>query len=139
MGRILTLLALLVLGPVHAGAAERVNLTPGARVCDATDCFVLDANAVSVTVWQTISDGSVQFQWKGALLTARAGLVDREVQDCDWGTHKGARAFLCDGEPRAPLAETAPRPKRPWQRRPDPEVVAALKSAGLYDRYYPAQ
>lgn len=139
MVRLLTLLALLVLGAVPAGAAERVNLVPGARVCDATDCFVLDASAVSVTVWQTISDGSVQFQWKGALLTARAGLVDRDVQDCAWGTLKGERAFLCDGEPRAALAETAPRPKRRWQRRPEPEVVAALKSAGLYDRYYPAE
>lgn len=136
MARILALAALIALGTTSALAAERVNLRPAARVCDATDCFTLDARAVAVTVWQSIGDGSIQFRWKGALLTATADAVDRDVQECGWGEVKGERAFLCDGEPHAPLAEAAPLPRRGWSRRPDPEIVAILKSTGVYRHYY---
>lgn len=116
--------------------AERINLKPGARVCDAAECFALSDRGLSVKVWQRLSNGGVQFEWRNDLLSADAASLDVEAQDCDWGTFKGRRAYLCDDYPAEarPLDEARP-PRSP---RPTREVAEALQAIGLYEREYPA-
>ncbi len=116
--------------------AERVNLKPSARVCDAAACFPLSQRAVSVKVWQRLSNGGIQFEWHGDMLSAETTSLDAEAQDCDWGTYKGRRTYLCDGYPAEarPLEEA--RPAR--THRPTAAVAEALQAYGLYEKNYPA-
>lgn len=132
-------LAMLILAGLATSAsasAERVNLNPGARVCDATDCYALSPKGLSVVVWQRIPGGGIQFQWKGELLTADAHSIDDTVQTCDWGSYRDQRTYLCDGFPARPLSEDEARPAR--HGRPTPEVAAWLRASGQYASYYGA-
>lgn len=131
----LAVLALLA-ATVGASAGQRVNLAPGARVCDATDCRVLSSEGLSVEVWQTIPGVGIQFLWKGQMLTAQAASIDEDVQVCDWGPYEGRRTYLCDGYPARERAAEAPRPKR--RTAMGPAVTAELKRIGRYAEFYPA-
>ncbi len=102
MGRI-PMVATVLLAGLSTAAAETVTLRGGARVCDATDCYVLSSEAMAVTVWQTMADGSIQFAWGRTMVTAKTSSFERPAPRCGWAPVRGKAVYLCDGKTVAEL------------------------------------